>query len=138
MQKLLRSHIQFIWIVCLVQIKKLSQNREKLTPLVHKMSELTQPPPPVCTDTSEIILKNHKYIAPKSANVFYGCTMLCVCHITSTQKLFCLHVFRQAGLTQRVDCLAQRWETAFSVFPKDIATRYRIGRRTKVSHPFHY
>jgi len=24
--------------------------------------------------------------------------MLCVCHTTPTQKLFCLHVFRQAGI----------------------------------------
>jgi len=51
----------------------------------------------------------------------------------STQKLFCLHVFRQAGPSQRVDCLALRWETALSVFPRDIATRYRIGSRTKIS-----
>jgi len=35
-------------------------------------------------------------------------------HTTPTQKLFCLHVFRQAG-PQRVDCLAPRWETALSV-----------------------
>jgi len=63
------------------------------------------------------------------------CTMLCVCHITTTQKLFCLHVFRQAGPgpPQRVDCLAPKWETALSVFPKDPATRYRIGSQTKVS-----
>jgi len=33
------------------------------------------------------------------------------------QKLFCLHVFRQAGPPQRVDCLAPRWETALCVFP---------------------
>jgi len=31
--------------------------------------------------------------------------MLCVCHTTPTQKLFCLHVFRQAGPPQLVDCL---------------------------------
>jgi len=53
--------------------------------------------------------------------------MLCVCHTTPTQTLFCLHVFRQAGPSQRVDCLAPKWETALSVFPKDTATRYRIG-----------
>jgi len=34
------------------------------------------------------------------------CTMLCVCHTTPKQKLFCLHVFRQAGSPQRVNCLA--------------------------------
>jgi len=38
--------------------------------------------------------------------------MLYVRHTTSTQKLFCLHVFdRQAAPPQRVDCLAPRWET---------------------------
>jgi len=26
------------------------------------------------------------------------------------QKLFCLHIFRQAGLPQRVDCMALRWK----------------------------
>jgi len=35
-----------------------------------------------------------------------------------TQKLFCLHVFRQAGPPQRVDRLAPRRETALSVFRK--------------------
>jgi len=59
--------------------------------------------------------------------------MLCVCHTTPTQKLLCLHVFRQAGPPQRVDCLAPKWETALSIFPKGTATRYRIGSRTKVS-----
>jgi len=34
-------------------------------------------------------------------------------------KLFCLHVFRQSGTQQRVDCLDPRWELALSVFPKD-------------------
>jgi len=29
--------------------------------------------------------------------------MLCVCHTTPTQKLYCLHVFRQAEPPQRVD-----------------------------------
>jgi len=56
--------------------------------------------------------------------------MLCICHTTPTQKLFCLHVFRQIGPPQRVDCLAPKWETALSVFTKDTATRYRIGSRT--------
>jgi len=37
-------------------------------------------------------------------------------------KLFCLHVFRQAGPPLRQDCLAPRWETALSVFPKDTAS----------------
>jgi len=32
--------------------------------------------------------------------------MLCARHPTPTQKLFCLHVFRQAGPPQRVDFLA--------------------------------
>jgi len=40
--------------------------------------------------------------------------------------MFCLHDFRQAGPPQRVDCLALRWETALSVFPKEAATRYCI------------
>jgi len=44
-------------------------------------------------------------------------------HTTSTQKLFCLHVFRQAGPTQRADCLTSRWEIALGVFPKDTASR---------------
>jgi len=61
--------------------------------------------------------------------------MLCVFHITPTQKLLCLHVLRQAGPPQRVDCLAPRWETALNVFPEDTATRYRIRSRTKVSQP---
>jgi len=62
--------------------------------------------------------------------------MLCVCHTTPTLKLLCLHVFRQAGSPQREDCLALRWEIALSVFPKDTATRYSIGSRTKVLQPF--
>jgi len=49
--------------------------------------------------------------------------MLCVCHTTPIQKLLCLHVCRQAGPTQRVDCLAPRWETALSVFPKDLSSQ---------------
>jgi len=53
-----------------------------------------------------------------------------------TLKLFCLHDFRQAGLSQRVDCLASRWEVALSVFLKDTAMRYRIGSRTKVLQLF--
>jgi len=44
--------------------------------------------------------------------------MLCVCHTTPTEKLLCLHVFRQAGPSQRVDCLAPKWETKLSVFPR--------------------
>jgi len=46
--------------------------------------------------------------------------------------------FRQAGTPQGVDWLAERWEIALSVFPKDTATRYRIGSRIKVSQPFDY
>jgi len=34
--------------------------------------------------------------------------LLCVCYTTPTQKLFCLHVFRQAGPSQRIDCWASR------------------------------
>jgi len=64
--------------------------------------------------------------------------MLCVCHATPTQKLFCMHVFRQAGPPLRVDCLAPKCETALSVFSKDTATRYRIGSRTKILQPFDY
>jgi len=30
------------------------------------------------------------------------CSMLCACHTTPTKKLFCLHVFHQAGPPQRV------------------------------------
>jgi len=40
----------------------------------------------------------------------------CVCYTNPTQKLFCLHVFCQAGLPQRVDYLAPRWEIVLSVF----------------------
>jgi len=64
--------------------------------------------------------------------------MLCACHTTPTQKLLCLHAFCQAGPPQRVDYLAPKWKTALSVFPKDTATRYRIGSRTKVSQPFDF
>jgi len=46
--------------------------------------------------------------------------MLCVYHTTPTQKLFCLQVLRQAGSPQRVDCLAQRWETALSPYYKSV------------------
>jgi len=49
-----------------------------------------------------------------------------------------LHVFRQAGPPQWVDCLAPKWETVLSVFPKDTVMRYRIGSRTKVLQPFDY
>jgi len=35
--------------------------------------------------------------------------MLCVCHTT---KLFCLHVFRQNGPSQWVDCLTPREDMA--------------------------
>jgi len=62
--------------------------------------------------------------------------MLCVGHTTPTQKLFYLHVFRQAGTPQRVDCLALELEIALSVFPKD--TAMRIKSQTKVSLPFDY
>jgi len=44
----------------------------------------------------------------------------------------------QNGSPPRVDCLAPRRKIAISVFPKDTATRYRIGSRTKVSQPFDY
>jgi len=58
--------------------------------------------------------------------------MFCVCHTAPTQKLLCLHDFRQAGLPQRVDCLAPKREIALSVFPKATATRYTASG-TKVS-----
>jgi len=58
--------------------------------------------------------------------------MLCVCHTTPTQKLLCLHDFRQAGPSQRVDCLLPRWEIALTVFPKNTASCYRIGSPIKV------
>jgi len=53
----------------------------------------------------------------------------------SYQKIFCLNAFRQAGPPRRVDCLAPK-KIALSVFPKDTATRYHIGSRTKASEPF--
>jgi len=56
----------------------------------------------------------------------------------SNTEAVCLQVFRQAGPPQRIDCLASRWETALSVFPKDTATHYHIGDRSKVSQPFDY
>jgi len=61
-------------------------------------------------------------------------------YTTPTQKLFCLHVFHQAGPPQRVVCLASKWKIALSVFLKsqDIATRYHIGSRIKVSQPYDY
>jgi len=46
-----------------------------------------------------------------------------VCHTTSPQKLFYLHVFHQAGPPQRVDCLTPRWKIALNVLLKDRATR---------------
>jgi len=73
---------------------------------------------------------NTKHVRYSKLNTLY---MLCV---TPTQKLLCLHVFRQAGPSQRVDCLAPKWEIALSVFLKNVATRYLIGSRTKVSQPF--
>jgi len=60
--------------------------------------------------------------------------MLCVCHTTLTQKLFSLHVFRQDGPQQRIDCLALRWEITLSIFTKDTTTRYHIESRNKVSY----
>jgi len=48
---------------------------------------------------------NFMYCASSSRT---RCCMLCVCHTTPTLKLFCLHVFRQAGSPQRVDCLAPK------------------------------
>jgi len=64
--------------------------------------------------------------------------MFCVCHTTPTQKLFCLHVFRQAGPPQQVDCLALRWKTALNDFPKDTAMCYGIRSQNKVLQPFDY
>jgi len=58
-------------------------------------------------------------------------TILCVCHTTPTQKLFCLHDFRQAGPPQQIDCLASKIRKPLSVFPKDTATRYRIGSKNQ-------
>jgi len=37
-----------------------------------------------------------------------------------------LHVFRQAGPPQQIDCLVTRWETALSVLLKNTATRHRM------------
>jgi len=44
-----------------------------------------------------------------------------------TNKLFCLHVFRQDGPPQRADYLASRWEIPLNVFAMDTATCLRIG-----------
>jgi len=54
--------------------------------------------------------------------------MLCVCHTTPTQKLFCLHVFCQAGPPQRVDCLAPRWEIALIACLHDQSKSGFFGR----------
>jgi len=92
-------------------------------------------------ETETRYLKSHIYKISRIFLTFFfvlaRCfTMLRVCHATPTQKLLCLHVFRQAGPPQRVDCLAPKWEIALSVFPKDTATCYRIGSRTKVAQPW--
>jgi len=57
--------------------------------------------------------------------------MLCVCHTTPTQKLFCLHVFRQAGPQRRVDFMAPRWEIALNVFPKDMIQIFLFRQKRK-------
>jgi len=65
-----------------------------------------------------VIFNNNKQVSKlKFKNFFYKilfvwtrCCMLCVCHTTPTQKLFCLHFFRQAGTLQRVDYLVLGWE----------------------------
>jgi len=38
--------------------------------------------------------------------MYYVFSMLCVCHATPTQKLFCLHIFCHAGSPQGLDCLS--------------------------------
>jgi len=55
---------------------------------------------------------------------------------SQTQKLFCLHVFRQAGPPQQVHCLAPRREIAISVFRMYTAMCYCIRSRTKDLQPF--
>jgi len=56
-------------------------------------------------DNKKVILF-YKLSARYLVVILTCCTMLCVCHTTPTQKLFCLYVFRQAGPPQGVDCLA--------------------------------
>jgi len=60
---------------------------------------------------------------------------LCLLYHSNTEAaLFvCLS---SSWVTTNVDCLAPKRETALRVYPKDTATRYRIGSRTKVSKPF--
>jgi len=53
--------------------------------------------------------------------------MLCISVTTPTQKLLSLHIFRQAGSPQRVDCLAPKWEIALSVFPQDKAMSAKMA-----------
>jgi len=55
---------------------------------------------------------------------------------TEAVLFVCLSQFHQDGPPQQADCLAPRWETALSVFPKDIAMRYRIGIQIEVLPPF--
>jgi len=54
--------------------------------------------------------------------------VLCSVSVISLQHRSCSVCWsRQARPPQRVDCLAPRWKTALSVFPKDTAAHYRIG-----------
>ena len=48
---------------------------------------------------------------------------------------FSLHVFRQAGLPQRVDCLAQI-ETCVKCLSKNTATHCQLENRTRGQQPF--
>jgi len=65
------------------------------------------------------------------------CYALCLLYHSSTEAGLFAGV-SSAGPPQRVDCLAPKWETGLSVFPKDTVMRYRIGSRTKVLQPFDY
>jgi len=71
--------------------------------------------------------------SPTPVTTFEAEVALCSVSVIPLQKLFCLHVFRQAGPPQLVDCLTSRWETALNVFLKDTATRNRIGNWITIS-----
>jgi len=70
-----------------------------------------------------------------SSSSFEPDVVLCSVSVIPLQhrRLFCLHVFRQAGPPQQVDCLGPRWEIALSIFPKKTTTHFRIGSRTNGS-----
>jgi len=64
--------------------------------------------------------------------------MLCVCHTTPTQKLPLFACLSSGWATTAGKLLGPKVGNSNNVFPKDTATRYRIGSRAKVSQPFDY